>query len=287
MKRWNVTNSKGYTFKLYYETLEEVQKEWKDCTITECTDYEYLQYIQKIKDLSIETKQIYKSGRLRELLKIPYLNGFMYIILFKDNNCYYELLEYQVINNNALDFPITWTCISDIPKFYNEVLTRKPINIKLYSFRSYGEPKLPKPKELKNIKQSFSVDFIPKKCRCQCFIKDNDLYIKHRDYFSRVIGDEYGESLLATCKRFGIETNKKEKFLYADTWGSIVLRNEAWILIENIVPIMTMEETNEIELREELIYKFEKLNKIRRYDLGTTWRIFFENVVKELKEYLK
>ena len=287
MKRWNVTNSKGYTFKLYYETLEEVQKEWKDCIIAECTDYEYLQYIQKIKDLSIETKQIYKSGRLRELLKITYINGFMYIILFKDNNCYYELLEYQVINNNALDFPITWTCVSDIPKFYIEVLTRSPVNIKLYSFRSYGEPKLPKPKELKNIKQSFSVDFIPKKCRCQCFIKDNDLYIKHRDYFSRVIGDEYGEPLLATCERFGIETNKKEKFLYADTWGSIVLRNEAWILIENIVPIMTMEETNEIELRNELICKFEKLNKIRRNDLGVTWRIFFENVVKELKEYLK
>ena len=73
----------------------------------------------------------------------------------------------------------------------------------------------------------------------------------------------------------------------ADTWGSIVLRDEAWILIENIIPIMTMEETNEIELRNELICKFEKLNKIRRYDLGTTWRIFFENVVKELKEYLK
>lgn len=41
--------------------------------------------------------------------------------------------------------------------------------------RFYGEPKLKKVKELNSIKQEFSVDYIPKKCKCQVFIEGNNL----------------------------------------------------------------------------------------------------------------
>lgn len=50
--------------------------------------------------------------------------------------------------------------------------------------RFYGQPKLKKSKELKNIKESFTVDYIPKKCKCTVYIVNNDIWVKHRDYFS-------------------------------------------------------------------------------------------------------
>ena len=45
-----------------------------------------------------------------------------------------------------------------------------------YSVRFYGQPKLPKPKELKGIKQIFSIDYIPTKCKCPIYIKDETNY---------------------------------------------------------------------------------------------------------------
>ncbi len=35
--------------------------------------------------------------------------------------------------------------------------------------------------------------------------------------------------------------DKKTKFIYSDSWGSIILRNEAWITIENLVAVIKME----------------------------------------------
>lgn len=60
------------------------------------------------------------------------------------------------------------------------------IGYSVIQFRRFGEPKLTKPKELKGIKQLCSVDYIPKKNKSSLFLKDNDVYVKHTDYFSPI-----------------------------------------------------------------------------------------------------
>ena len=92
--------------------------------------------------------------------------------------------------------------------------------ITIYSMRRYGEPRLKKPKELTGIKQSFSVDWIDKKCKCPCYMLGDDIYIKHRDFNSI--------ELYRTGHKF------RKKFIYKDEFGCVVLRGEAWLMIKNI-----------------------------------------------------
>lgn len=95
--------------------------------------------------------------------------------------------------------------------------------IKIYSQRRYGEPKLKKPKELHGIKQAFGVDWYPKKCKCSCFIKGKDIWVKHRDFNSI---DVYWLKKNLKCRR---------GFVFNDNFGCLVLRGEAWLIIENLI----------------------------------------------------
>lgn len=112
-----------------------------------------------------------------------------------------------------------------------------PIKIEVVSKRYYGEPSLKKPSILKGLKPSGSLVFIPKKCTCPFFIKDDDVYIKHRDWCSpscRLPDKLSGAPLTKVCDHLGIK-NKSEKFCYPDCWGDVVLRNEAWIVIRHAI----------------------------------------------------
>ena len=62
----------------------------------------------------------------------------------------------------------------------------------LHGIRHYGEPKIKKPIELKNIKPIFSVKYGSKGCKCGVFITGYDVFIKHRDYFSQSIKNTGG-----------------------------------------------------------------------------------------------
>ena len=94
---------------------------------------------------------------------------------------------------------------------------RRPL-VSIISKRIYGEPKLSKPKDLKNIKQAFSVK-LNTKCKCPIFTKGNDVYIKVKDWFSDYIPKEL----------------IRHKFIYNDSFGAVVFRNEAWIKIDNLI----------------------------------------------------
>lgn len=161
-----------------------------------------------------------------------------------------------------------------------------------YSKRFYGEPKLIKPKELKNIKQITSVPFIfsPKgavKCSCPLFFKDDNVYLLIKDYFSSTMKfskEDYGLPLECLCNKY-LNKDKKKKFIYSDCWGSVVLRNEAWILIKNVREQIS-ECEHILEFRECLYdivdsyyvntYGFEE------YWILGTWEIFLEKVAYEL-----
>lgn len=147
---------------------------------------------------------------------------------------YYAYAAYQLPPN--LTKRVTWT-VTNLAEI-DRLLSLGDMEYIIVSRRFWGEPKLNKPKELKGIKSIGGVDFIPKHCKPQLFIKDNDLYIKHNDYFSYYWqppkGERIGMPLSYYANKY-FSKNRKEKFIYPDCWGSIVLRNEAWLCIKNAV----------------------------------------------------
>ena len=266
--------------KLYYSTLEDCKKaNPRAISIEECLDYEYLQYIDKIKE---NGRKIFDN-----FYEIPIDHGMILVKFEQEEGLMLDFLKYQKHINTVMGNEITWTW-SNPKEFYELFLKNGTTKMKLYSFRSYGQPKLAKPKELKGVKQSFTCDFIPKKCKCDCFIKDNDLYIKHRDYFSKelqVEEEDFDKPLEYLCKKY-LGKDKKSKFIYNDCWGSIILRNEAWIKVENIVCKTKI--MNELEMKEYLFKLFKDMTKLKISDLyGGTWERFWENVSKELYKFLE
>lgn len=97
--------------------------------------------------------------------------------------------------------------------------------VEVVSRRVYGQQKLKKPSLLSGVSSAFSVDFIAGKCRCQCFIHGDDVYVKHRDFGStEVYGGMYEE-----------HPSHRRKFIYNDSYGCIVLRGEAWLRLCGVI----------------------------------------------------
>jgi hypothetical protein len=168
------------------------------------------------------------------------------------------------------------------------------ISCEVVSYRFYGQPKLAKPSELKGIKQSFSADYIPKKCSCPCFVAGNDLWIKHRDFFSaqHIPSDikDNGTPLTYRAKKyFDMDLDGKEKFIYNDCWGGIVLRNEAWIVFRNIKQALIR---NENDLSQTLVEMFSKTDFCKKHSIdyldliNSDWQRFFEETARKYNTYI-
>lgn len=161
---------------------------------------------------------------------------------------------------------------STIEDFYNKYIENVN-NILLYeeiSKRNYGEPRLRKPKELTGIKQAFSLQYIGRKN--QIFIKNNDVWIKDNDYFSQSISQ--GEA-----KRRYINFKVNNKFIYNDNFANIILRNEGWICIRNLILYL-----NDVHIK----YKLKKIScdfygwKIQ--DINPYLERFYDNLIDKLRE---
>lgn len=272
-------DAKEYELKLFYRSLEECKKQnLTAINIEECLDYSYLEYIDKIKENGTKISD--------NFYKITIDNGFVFVRFYEEDDLLLDFVEYQRHLDGLSGSDLGWTWLNP-KKFYEMYIKNDISNMELYSFRCYGEPKLPKPKELKGIKQSFAVDFIEDKCRCQCFVKDNDLYIKHRDYFSKpleVEQEDFDKPLDYLCKKY-LDKYKSGKFVYSDCFGEIILRNEAWIKVNNIIPKVDI--MNSFSMGEYLFRMFKSMTGLRERDfLDTTWERFWENVSKELYKFL-
>ena len=84
-------------------------------------------------------------------------------------------------------------------------------------------------------------------------------------------------------KYFG--KNRKEKFCYPDTWGSIILRNEAWLCIKNAV--------GWTELKNKYRWSRDVFNLQKKYisikltgDVENDWLRFWEGCYNVLKKEL-
>lgn len=168
-----------------------------------------------------------------------------------------------------------------------KLFQKEPVNIKfkVYSFRRYGQPKLPKPTELKGIKQLLSVDYIINKCRCQVFIKDNDIWVKHRDYFSPSFippVEDIGKPLDYILEKY-FNMGMKKKIVYSDNWSDVVLRSEAWIVVENLIAVIK-NNIFELDILKEIVRQQEKIHGFKKYDLCCTdMERFWEKVIREVR----
>ena len=278
MKRWKVVED-DYTMLLYYSDYETALSKNPSAIITEYIEDYHSEYCEKIMELSEEQFFDYK-GRIVYVINTYY--GKLYVRLYKDNsdNKWYDYCEYQLHKNNSLIKPILYTMSNPKDVYFKYVEAN--IKYEILSFRKYGEPKLEKPKELKGIKVVGSVEFIKDKCNPQYFIKDNDVYVKHTDYFSPMYcrPEDIGMPLSYRCEKYGIKP-KKEKFVYNDNWGAIVLRQEAWIKISGL--LFLLEELNYSEAAKEIVKEMAKCHKCRAEDIDLEWERFFEKLCKEIK----
>lgn len=297
MNKYDIKIKNNDIFSLYFNTdkeiydycnkyLPEVKKE--DISID--NDLEYLKYIEEIINNSEET--IILKGKKHYLYKTS--NGLIPVYLYKDKEFYLDGLSYIEVlynklnnklilsKNNYVYFPMS---VSSTPqRFLNKFRPKNQIKFSIYSFRKYGEPKLSKPKELKGIKQSFSINY-NKHCKCPVFIKDNDIWIKHKDYFSPSVNskdnEDLGASLDFLTKKY-LNKDKKQKFIYGDSWGDIVLRQEAYICIKNL--LKHIKEDFELDIINKIIKQQEKIHKFKKYELeDTNMSRFWEKVINKLK----
>ena len=143
------------------------------------------------------------------------------------------------------------------------------------SYRLYGENKLKKPKDLKGFNSIGSVLY-NRHCKCQVFLCNKNIYVKHRDYFSQTLKtEEIGAPLEVLANKY-CDKVRKTKFIYSDSWGSVVLRNEAWLCL-NDYPFGI----SPIKIRDEILRKQEAFHEFERYSLCCTdMERMWEKVIK-------
>ena len=239
--------------------------------------YDVTEYANKIIDNSITQGYIgrHKTYELK--------NGF-YISIWMYEDKYLGGCQYK----NGLN-DLCWT-FGDVRDFYNDYLDDKDLEFNIISYRKYGQPKLVKPKELSKIKQIGSVDYIPKHCSCQVFIKDNDVYVKHRDYFSEMFippdDNDLGKPLNHTMQKYFPDMNtKKDRFIYTDDWGGVVLRDEAWIKLRNLVHIIKRKDYFEPNIRNKIVGLQEQYHHMRCGELLVSdMERMWERLLKLVKE---
>lgn len=289
IKRWQGTLN-GHPATFVGDTVQDVVNLFdKGCDITESTDRSYMRFIDLIKQhsLLVRTSPHSKDRERRELYRCDCFLGTAYIKLSLDLNDgqYYNIALVQIWKDKRTLNPVCWT--QTIPqKVWENVIDVKNLRYEVHSYRLYGQPKLSKPKELKNVKSIGSATFIDKHCNPQLYVCGDDLWIKHTDYFSRMwrppAGERVGMPLNYYLKKY-FNTNKSEKFVYADNWGSIVLRNEAWLVLRNIMPLINCKEINYWQIADKILSSQIAAESGMKDD--GTWERFWENVVKTLCQW--
>lgn len=292
MNRWIVkTNDKSLrylTFKWYAPTLSDVQKSFPEAEITQDFDKSYLEYIDKIKQKSKHNVAYDHKGR--EVYFFSLSDGYLVVKFSKDVDGYLDVAFYQLWKHKRFLDPVGF--IMSNPKYVYDLFFGEPLSYERVSYRQYGQPKLQKPKQLKGTKQSFSREYIAKKCNCPCFCVEDDLWIQHKDFFSSsfVSPDEDFDKPVSYLAKKYFNRSKTEKFDYPDGWGSIVLRNEAWILFKNIKSVA--KRNNHNQLARLMVDEMMKSDTIAKHNLENysefelQWERFFEYISKKYQNLI-
>lgn len=196
-------------------------------------------------------------------------------------DCFYKHIER--LQNKGFLASLMWSNCN-LVDFVQWNIIAPAVNVSVIAHRKYGEPKLVKPKELKGIKGK-SIMFFPKKCNFQYFKTDSDVYILCRDFFSPMFvppEEDRKLSLNELLKKY-FAIRKTEKFIYADSFGSIILRSEAWLKISNYRNLCRKFDSIS-ERREWLKNRFRSGFKTAGFDLSENdfyWNDFIERLYDE------
>lgn len=146
----------------------------------------------------------------------------------------------------------------------------------IHSLRGYGEPKLVKPKELKGITQSHSLPY--NKTKVSVFLPgDGKIWLRFRDFFSPSMETPKhleGSPLPVLIKELMEVKRHTKNFIYSDSWGDIVLRQEAWLIVKGY-----FKDYRDVYRR---LRDFEKVIGVEEFELGDTgFSRLMENFIKK------
>lgn len=235
----------------FCETFKEADdhfSEWRakgvidqNCKTIEDTELKYMVFVKEILDNSVRVIYDYKNRPI-QLFKIND-DTHIPVRILQTDDFYYGKCEVRTVNINpdtleikdcfgSLTVPITSELMS-CEDFLNKY--KPAIKFEEFSKRKYGQPKLSKPAPLKGVKQ-FGTTKYNHKCTCPVFVLNNDVWVKHNDYFSEMFrppAEDIGKPLSHIAKKY-FNKSTSEKLLYANNWASVVLRNEAWLCLKNL-----------------------------------------------------
>ncbi len=273
-QRFAVTNSNG-TMKLYYNDIKQAKENWPDCKVKSIEDSNaHEEFADKIVEKSIK---ILFDAKGRTVCQLTFPWGWGLFRFTRHGDSWLDLCEYQLHNSNDKKESELWT-LSQPEQIWNELVNVDPAFIELQAVCKSKGGKLTKPKELKGIKRIGSVKY--SKASCGAFIVGDDIYINHNDYFSPIWtppDPEYRGKPLSVVVEHYFGKQKKEKFIYADNWGGVVLQNVAWLKFKDYVPLFKHMKSNDIALlmRNQV---FEKNGFDTRKGGHQDWLMFAERV---------
>lgn len=288
MKRYKLEFADGKKCKLYANDLDNLKHQFPEATkITQIYDLSHEKYCKLLlENVGAKIAPINKGESLIYHIYVTLRYGSIQIKLFQDNfdTVFYDYCEYKFQPLSKLVETVGW-CLSTPKQVWDKFFQDSEITYKLVGFYKAGTnmPKLKKPKELSGVKGS-SVTFIPKKFKFQYFVKDNDLYIKANDFFSPVFvpeNEDFDKPLSYIVKKyFGLK--KSEKFIYPDCWGSVVIRQMAWLKFENIIKVAPL--MNYISLTNLAMGLMKEKHKLSsKFIECYEWTHMFENLFKQIK----
>lgn len=273
MKRYLING-----LKLYYTDVATARSKHPGSEVEEIDDTEHLPYIDLLMAQSsceiVTMKR--KPSDIRYCFKAETPFGICEIILSKDENDghFYDFCQYRLHERGKLQIPVLWT-ISSPKSAYSELFTGK----NGYFVLEMGK-KPTKPKELKGMKPIGTVSFL-NRAACQFFVVGDDLFVKHTDYFSQSCrrDEDIGTPLEYRARKYGM-CEKKNKFIYADCWGDIVIRQVAWLKITNIMSLV--KRMNHVQVSMEicrLMCKYHGFNQLN----DPEWQRFWERAAVMLR----
>lgn len=282
LKRFNIATGDGKLLALYYPSMDEAQRHHPDAIITENNDLSHVEHVNHMIASADDCKTVERRGSKVYQLRFNTSAGVCLAMLFQDvrDGAWYDLCEYQLWKSGAVVVPVLKN-LSTPAEFCKEFLFPKSE----YTIISYGGKGIAKPAVLKGIRKFASVSF-DGMCQCQLFLDGQDLYIKHNDYFSPTYcrPEDVGTPLSYRVKKYGIKENQREKFVYADNWGSIVLRRVAWIKVSNFV--FLVRHLNDVEVSTTVWPMLRSYHHWSRNEYNGEWERFLEAVAGATRKYL-
>lgn len=146
--------------------------------------------------------------------------------------------------------------------------------VELVVYRIYGQPKIHKPKELKGIKPSFSLPLNSSGRKNQVYIKDKDVWVYFFDLFSREHAfpdpEDAGLPTAALRRKYPdvLKAGGREKFIYPDSWATILDRNEGCVRFPGLISEIFKDTWNTVWLLQLEFAVTEALAELSETDRG-------------------